>query len=246
MPPTTATTFRRINRGSGHSYEDDRGPLTGVTTALGTALAKPALTKWAARLSAEYVVDHWDELQDMTPTARMAAVAGAHAVRNRSALKRGSEIHKHGEQLARTGETEELPPELVGPIRSYATWLDRHRVQPLVVEAPVVNRRWRYAGTLDLIAVVDAEPWLLDLKTAALPWKGQPYPESVLQLTAYRNAEAMLKDGEEVPLPPIERVGVLYVQPDECVLVEVHPDEDAFRAFTCALGIHRWVKGLEK
>ena len=56
--------IKRVNRGKGHSYVDtDTGEkIPGVTTYIGDGVPKPALVNWAGNSTAEYAVDHWDEL----------------------------------------------------------------------------------------------------------------------------------------------------------------------------------------
>lgn len=46
-----------------------------------------------------------------------------------------------------------------------------------------------YAGTTDLIAVMDGEVWLLDWKTGTKPRPKNGYPEWGMQTAAYRNAD---------------------------------------------------------
>ena len=55
-------TTRIITRGRGHSYELDGEKVPGVTTILSKGVPKPALVDWAARMAADYAINHWDEL----------------------------------------------------------------------------------------------------------------------------------------------------------------------------------------
>ena len=235
-------TLRKINSGSGHRYEDNGRKVPGVTTVISAALAKPALINWAARQGAEYAVNHWDELVAMAPTDRLNAIATAHNTRTRKAMARGSEIHRHGESLARTGEVTDVAPEDLGPVTAYARWLDKARVEPVAVERAVINRSWNYAGSFDLVATVGETLWLLDLKTGEPPRTGKPYAEHVLQLSAYAHATEMLNEAgdAEEPMPAVERAGVLYVMADDVVLsaVDVEP---AFEPFCCLLAVATWL-----
>lgn len=57
--------IRRIKSGKGHRYEDANGrKVPGVTTLL-KGIDKPALTAWGPRVTAEYAIDHWAELDAM-------------------------------------------------------------------------------------------------------------------------------------------------------------------------------------
>src|SRR5690606_1778475 len=67
-----AMPFKRRNAGRGHYYVDEDGTrFDGVTTLLGEGLPKPALVNWAANTTADYAVDHWDELSRNTISERI-------------------------------------------------------------------------------------------------------------------------------------------------------------------------------
>lgn len=74
-----------------------------------------------------------------------------------------------------------------------------HHPQPLASEILMVGEE--FAGTADLICVINGELWLIDYKT------GKPYEKDhELQITAYK----MLWDFT-FPEEPIERIGCLYL-----------------------------------
>jgi hypothetical protein len=56
----------------------------------------------------------------------------------------------------------------------------------LVIEAPMVHRRWFYAGTPDLVAQVDDAWHICDWKSKQSAEKARPSAEWVYQLSAYR------------------------------------------------------------
>ena len=219
-------TLRRVNRGTWHQYLDGDHELPGVTTVLNAVLAKPALVGWAARLSAEYVVDHWDELTEMAPSERLKAVRGASDRTSRSAMARGTRIHEMGERLVH-GQEVDVPDEDVGPVEAYARYLERWHVVPLFTEATVASRRFQYGGTLDLVGTDSRGlTFLGDIKTGS-----GVYPDVALQLAAYRYAEVMVTDEGETPMPPVDEVQVMHVLPDTVRVVPVIADPAAFRAF---------------
>ena len=230
-------TLRRVNRGSWHQYLDDDHELPGVTTILNAVLAKPALVGWAARMSAEYVVDHWDDLTAMTPSERLKAVRGATDRTSKSAMARGTRIHEMGERLVH-GIQVDVADEDVGPVEAYAHYLDTWHVVPIAVEATVASRRFQYGGTLDLIGTdVRGLTFLGDIKTGS-----GVYSDVALQLAAYRYAEVMLHDGDESPMPPVDVVQVMHVLPDTVRVVPVNADPAAFRAFLHLRETYRTVR----
>ena len=229
-------SLRRVASGSGHRYELDGERVPGVTTIINGGLPKPALIEWAARCSADLVLNEWDDLLDMTPSARHKAVLGARWNVNRAATARGHEIHAVGAALA-SGHDVEVPDHIIGPAESYAKWLDANAVAAMYVETPCASRQWHYAGTFDLIARVAGEVWLLDIKSGA-----NLYPEMALQLAAYRACDIIVPEGEdETPMPYVERVGIAHVLPDAVELHPVDAGEQTLRTFLYVKQVHEWL-----
>ena len=170
--------------------------MPGVTTVLQKTVPKPALTYWAARMAAEYALDHWDQLVAADPSDRYKALSTAHDTKRDAAAARGTEVHRLAAQLA-DDVTVAVPDELAGHVEAYRDWLDRFEVAPVDggSELVVASRALHYCGTTDLIAdlpdifvdgqLISACRWLLELKTTA----SGVWPESALQATAYRRAD---------------------------------------------------------
>ena len=87
-----------------------------------------------------------------------------------------------------TEEEEELTLEECQCLKSFNLWLDDHQPRVIDKEVLVVNEKGGYAGTVDLIAVVGNQTWIIDFKTGQYIW-----PEYELQLSAYKWA-ASIKD----------------------------------------------------
>ena len=149
---------------------------------------------------------------------------------NRSTV-RGTQVHTYAAQLA-AGEQLEVADELTGYVDAYLRFVDEWQISEVAVEAMVVNRRWRYAGTLDLLATsCGAEAvWLLDWKTGA----SGIWPETALQLAAYAHADLLNMNGEERPMPPVERAAAVWLRADGYDVVPVDISENTFRAFLYA------------
>jgi hypothetical protein len=196
-------TLRRIDRTypSGkqtHWYLLDGVKADGVTTVLSKALPKPALTAWAARSVAEFVADNQIEVTALYGEGRDRMVnelKGTPYRERDAAANRGTEVHALAEKLVK-GEEVEVPGEIAGYVNAYVQFLDQWSPKPVLVEAPIGNRKWNLAGTLDLVAELPGgEIALMDVKTS----KGV-YPEVALQLAAYANAEFYMDGGVEVPM----------------------------------------------
>jgi hypothetical protein len=235
-------SIRRVNRGKGHSYIDtDTGlRIPGVTTINGDGLPKPALVNWAATVTAEYAVDHWDELTAMPPATRLKELNGARWKSNDEGKNRGTQVHKLAEVLVR-GDRVAIPEGLEGYVESYVQFLNDFDVRPVEVERTIYSQKHRYCGTFDLIAdlldsedlVIDPEVrsrerWLLDVKTA----RSGIFGEAALQLAGYRFAEFMVDDDDELSeMPEVDRCGAVHVRPDGYDLIPVEAEDAQLRAF---------------
>ena len=219
-------TVKRRNYGRGHGYLDDNGnKLLGVTTAISKGVNKPALVNWAAKQAAGYAVDNWDTLNDLSVSERLDTIGKQWRGENKQAMARGTQIHALAEHLIK-GEEVDVPEHVTGHVESYMRFLEEWDPDPVVVEGVVGNLDVTpaYGGTLDLIADMAGERWLLDLKTG----KGV-YGDVSWQLAAYRYATILMVEGKPEPMPAVDRVGVLHVTSDS---YEVRPVEAGPSQFT--------------
>lgn len=228
-------TFTRRNSGSGHSYYVDGRKIDGVTRLLDGGYPKPGLVDWAANAGADYVVDHWADLLDMTPSQRAKAVRTARFSERTKALANGKAVHAVGEALAHGQQVVDVPESLLGLGQAYAQWLDDFTPTVTHVETSVLSTRWGYGGTFDLLCVIDDVRWLLDLKTG----KGV-YEDVALQLSAYRYADVALVDGSEAVMPEVDACGVVHVTPDSATLMPIDAGPDTFKIFLYVAQLARW------
>lgn len=230
----------RRNHGRGHSYYIDGVKVPSVTGILGDGYPKAALINWAAETTAGYAVDNWDELGELSPSARIKQLERARWDVQKEAALRGTVVHEYADRLA-GGEDVTPPDEYVGHVDAYLEFVREWEPTELYVEAPVFSRRWRYAGTPDVIArLADERTWLLDWKTAA---KGV-FLDNVLQLAALRFAEYTVDAaGAEVPLPTIDAAGIVWLRADGYDLIPVEATERAFRTFLAVKLVAGYVTG---
>ena len=237
------TRLVRRNYGrNGHGYKLDGEKIVGVTTALGV-LAKPALVNWAAEEAAKRAVDEWDTLAELPVSQRLERIRYGARDKTRAAAIRGTQIHDLGQQLAE-GKDVDVPDEHLGPVQAYARWMDQWDVHPLAAETPLASVAHQYGGTADLWATVGklrGEPYLLDIKTG----KGV-YAEAAWQLAAYRYADLMLVEGNEVPVPEVAGVYVAHVLPDDVRMLPVEADPATFRSFLYILQTYREVEAAKE
>jgi hypothetical protein len=227
----SAHATRRVPHGHGHRYYLDGEPCTGVTSVIRDGIPKPNLIRWAARTVAGYSVDHWDELAGQNISERLRRLESAPWAERDEAAVRGREVHALVERLA-GGEELDVPEPLVGHVDAYLQFTRDWKPQDLLVEATVINRQHRYMGTLDLVAdLADQQTWLIDWKTA----QSGVWPESALQLAAYRHAETYLDaDNQEHDMPQVDATGCLWLRADGYDLIPVQAGWDEFMRFRYA------------
>lgn len=229
------SAFRRVNRGRWHSYEADGHRVPGVTTLLGAGVPKPNLIGWAARVAAEYAADHVDEIARLDRDGAVDLIKGAaDRSRNRAAL-RGTAIHQLAEQIA-DGHAVNVPDEHAGHIDAYLRYIDDWHPETIAVEGPILSRRWQYAGTFDWVGRLHGDTVMVDIKTGATG----VWPETCLQLAAYRHAEVTLDAaGREVPMHATSAGYALWLSDDgtyELLPCESGPEMFAVFLHACHVG----------
>jgi len=137
-----------------------------VTTVTGI-LNKPQLIKWANRLGLDGI--------DVAKYVDIQAEAGTLAHQFILDYFKGVET-----------DTSEYSQKVIdkakNSLRSFHKFLSEHNVKPLKAEEQLVSERYKYGGTLDLLADLDGKVVVMDWKTG----KGI-YKEYGYQLAAYAN-----------------------------------------------------------
>lgn len=219
-----------------HRYKLDGKWVPGVTTLL-RGIPKPALVYWSAKSVAEWVADNPEGVEGLRTMGRGPMVQALKEIpwqaRDEAAV-RGTAVHALADRLAH-GEEVDVPEHLAAHVRGYVDWLDAENPETLWTERPVGNRKWQYAGTFDAIMRLRGQLWLLDTKTS----KGV-YGETGCQLAAYGNCEFLVDpNGDEQPMPAIERYGVLHVTEAGTRLLPITDPDAAFKDFLHAAWIQR-------
>jgi hypothetical protein len=239
----TRTASHQYTWNSGSSVH---GPLPSATTVLRVVDRSGPLVGWARREVAACAVRNLDVLARMRESGGDAAAVNwlktIPDFKRDSAADVGSRVHRLVEQLARGAEPE-VTPEEAPYVAAYRDFLDAHQPRFLAVEEMVVSLKHGYAGTLDAIAVIGGETWLLDVKTGS-----GLYGETGLQLAAYAGAQFIGRPGipRRFRLPRATRFGVIHVRPDGARLVEYHVDRGTFAAFIEARRLYAWQRGPGK
>jgi len=138
--------------------------VPGVTTILGI-LNKPALVKWANNLGLKGIDSskYRDEMADIGTLAHYLIMCHLKDIDPDTSEYSADNIEKAENCFL-----------------SYLEWEKGHKVEPLLVEEPLVSEVSQYGGTVDLYCELDGEPTLIDFKTGKAI-----YPEMIFQLAAY-------------------------------------------------------------
>jgi len=232
--PTTSTRsrFRRVKRGRWWSYELDGHKLPSVTRLIGDGVPKPNLIDWAARAAAEWAADNVDEISRLDRAAAIDVIKNAHNRTKQYGAAKGTDIHRQAQALA-LGDTVEVPEAIAGYVDAYVAFLSDWSPEVIAVECALVSRRWAYAGTFDLLMGlpdISAEaPCMVDVKSGG----SGVWPETCLQLAAYRHADAYVDaDGAEQPMPATGGGYALWLADDGTYeLLPVQSGPDLFATF---------------
>lgn len=224
-----AQTEPLIRMTAGHRYQirdTEDGPwryVRSVTTIL-NEMAKPALINAAAKLAAASGDPH------------------AHTKAWGAKAESGTNIHALLENEGRRlmGETVSDPSgisdEQLMAIARWKHWAGMSGLRPIAVELRVADFELGYAGTLDLLAYHQGALKVIDYKTGGRIW-----PESQLQLAAYRSAFKK-RFGMEVAglIVAIPQDGDSITEKACCEDISI--EMEAFRGL---LSVVKWRKSVE-
>jgi len=65
-------------------------------------------------------------------------------------------------------------------VRNFVEWKKNHKIEPVLIEKPLISEKYMFGGTLDIYGKVDGYIELLDLKSGS-----GIYPEFFVQTAAY-------------------------------------------------------------
>ncbi len=237
--------IKRVQRGRNHSYLINDAKVMGVTTALSEGVPKPNLVGWAARVVAETAADltpqEYHQIRSQGRDNMVNHLRRAHIQQRNIAAVRGTRVHRAAE-LLQAGELVTVEDDIVGHVEQCARFLDQWKIRPLLVERPVGSYAWGYAGTFDLIAELPAgDRILFDYKTAA----SGIFPETAMQLAAYRYADAYVADDAFKTEVPMREVGItgckaVWVRADGYDVIPLVADKATHKAFLHALSVARF------
>lgn len=82
------------------------------------------------------------------------------------AARRGTAVHNALENYAKFG-IEDIDPDLRGYFDAFLNWWELRKPEPIATEHRLYHKIMRYAGTADLICLIDGKVTLVDYKTSS-------------------------------------------------------------------------------
>lgn len=241
-----------LQRNDKHFYRWNDGPWwPGVTSISDAADDKSGLINWAKSETAACAVRNYDFVADLIarggPDGAIKWLSGIPDYKRDTAADMGTKVHILAEQIAR-GANPDVPDEQRPFVEAYRRFLDEYRPVFETVEAMVVNQTVGYGGTLDAIAFIGGQRYLLDIKTSRTV-----QPKTACQLAAYGNAEWVGRPNDprkygaaKLGLERFDGFAVLHVRPEQYEsgyrLVPFRVTEKEWDAFLHAKALSEWRK----
>lgn len=203
---------------SKHRYSINDIKLAGTTSITGI-VDKPQLISWAVKLAIEVIrraLRPGVALDEVEIVDLLKKAQFAHRDKKDSAGTIGSLVHdwceRHIQAILeeRAGPAMPSNPSVLHGVNAFLQWERDHKVEYIFSERKVVSIKHWFAGTLDILAVVDGKLTLVDLKTS-----GGVYEEYWLQTAGY-----CIAFHEEHPDERIEQRLILHLDKETGNLAE--------------------------
>ena len=199
--------------------------VPGVTTITGTGLGwnTQALIRWANRMGLEGV--------DTAKYVDDKAIIGTlgHAMVTDSLQGKKTNTDDYSKNQIEDAENSAL---------SFFEWAKDKKLEPLLIEEPLVSEIYKFGGTPDIYAKVNGNYELIDLKTGS-----GIYDEMMIQITAYKHL--LVENGY-----PVDRERILNIPrtKDEAFLeklISTRQQTIGWKIFLNCLENYQLKKGLK-
>jgi len=208
--------MNKTNKRRGGFYFLNDRPYVSVTTVL-EIIDKPALRWWFGQQVYLAMLKN--------PSLSQKEALSAPYRTSDKAKNRGTTVHSIVEAYKKGvfDIDKKVIADYSGYAKAFKKWVKETNAKVLDNERSVVSEKYKYAGTLDLLAVLNGNkiPTIVDIKTGK-----DIYPEAFLQLSAYKQALVENKGIDEAC-----DISVLLLKEDGTYKYEVgHYDFEAFLA----------------
>lgn len=244
-----------------------------------TGLLPKDLVWWAGNAVAREAVYEKDSWKDLTDDDAYDYLKRAHQRIKDKAADLGSEVHRYVEAMNLGKPTPTWPLPVRARMTHFARFIEEFQPRVEAAECKVYHRfdgagprkkikvvqRGSYAGTLDMLAEINGELAIIDIKTGKAVW-----PEAALQINAYAYADFLVADPfhpgaqqitprrgkrwyewhgpaeDEIPMPMVTAGYVLHLRDDGYDLVPVPIRDDLYEMFLSLFAVDRWERDVKK
>lgn len=172
-------------------YITKNGQVVPSVTTILSELAKPALIHWAWKLGTEGV-DYRKHTDELALVGKLLHSMILHHLKQEECPQ--DELNEYSKKQIDLAENSFI---------SFLEWEKGHKIEPVLLETPLVSEKLLIGGTPDYYGLVDGVPELLDFKTGK-----SIYDEYAYQLAGY---EMILEENGY----PVKRRRILRVGRDE-------------------------------
>ena len=199
-----------------------KGEQVPAVTRIVDAVSPKNLTEWAAKAGADWWLDNHTDDVEMQAIV-YDGIRSAHKGISREAQIIGSDVHKWIElwikfKIHGGSSVADYPYEVKTPMENFHKWVESREIEWIASEKKVYSKFWNYAGTIDALAKINGELYVIDFKTSA-----KIYKEYYLQVYGYAQAiHEMVNDESNKHYP-------------KGMIVRLDKNEDKFQevAFEC-------------
>lgn len=211
------------NKAKAHiRYRNQAGDIVpGVTTIIGSVLAKPQLIVWANRLGLQGI----DSTKYRDEKGLIGTLAHAFILAD---LK--------GEKI----ETDDYSKDQIDQAENcYLKWLEWRKgreLKPVCIETPLVSEVYQFGGSPDYLGMINGDLVLADYKT------GFVGKEAYIQTCAYR--ELLIENGYP-PATKILILGIPRTEDEKFTEVSYTSFDTGWQIFQHLLGVYRLLKEVK-
>ena len=235
----TDPKIRTSSKNGSRIYHWEEEKLPSVTSVLGM-LPKEYLRYWAAKEVALAAIEKGTVTQSDYNWLRNSP----DRVRDRAG-EVGDLVHDTLDRIV-TGQDPSIEDKAIPFVDGFNQFTNKFQPEFIKTEETVIGYigDYGYAGSFDAYINIDGENWLIDFKTT----RSGIHPEVALQLAAYANADKIIHpDGSHEDMVPVDRLGVLWLRPDNWKFVEMNFTPDLMTSFEGLLYTwHYKNSGIEK
>ncbi len=223
-----------------HIYQVNGKIVDGVTSVVQIIDKSGPLMYWAVNQATDYLRNNLkpgQALDEIEIREILEEASKQHRLSKTRAGNVGDLTHEYIEKAIR-GEKPKMPvnKQIRSGIKAFAKWAKENKLKPKFAEKKVYSKRFRYAGTTDIIGLVNGKLAVIDIKTS-----NGIYHEMRYQVAAYQNAWEE-ETGKKCEERWIIRLGK---EDGEFEAIKLDDYEKDFKAFLAALILHRRRKELK-